>query len=249
LIRTASRYPFLTGLAVVLGGFLIFSAVFVISRLITETDHVAVTEFEADGENDDGKIAVTINRVTYHPATTVRGIFSRRADATARPEYVQVDGTIALSADSSIAAVLVGPALLLVGSEEPLEREVRTRGNSCWSSGWPPLVVEISKRPGDFTVRIPVRDDPVATRILDSIRNGEMPPITLTGIYSTAGECESFDALTATTPQEITVGPLSTGPGVKKDFYPYGEPRFQEPGDSDRLFWNEWARGWVPGEF
>lgn len=248
-MRVASRYPVLTGFAIVLGGFFIFAAFFVISRVITDPDHVVVTAFEVDGKNDNGTVVVTINHLSYHPATKVRGLFTRQANAVARPEYIQVDGTIALSGESSMATVLVGPALIEVDSEGRVERDIRTRGNSCFTSGWPPLAVQLSTRPGDFTIRIPVRDDPIAASLLNSIRNGNMPPVTLTGIYSTVNECESYDVVLAALPHEITVGPISAGPGIKQDFYPYGEPRFQEPADSGRELWREWARGWVPGEF
>ena len=101
MIRSATRFPVLTGLVIVVGGFFIFAIIFVATRLITDPDHVVVTSFEVVGENDNGKVAVTIDRISYHPATKVRGIFSRQSDSTARPEYIQVDGTIALSAGSS----------------------------------------------------------------------------------------------------------------------------------------------------
>ena len=76
-----------------------------------------------------------------------------------------------------------------------------------------------------------------------------MPPVTFTGIHSSVQECESIEVMLATTPHEITVDPISLGPGVVQDFYPYGVPRFTEPGHPKREYWIEWARGWVPGEF
>ena len=249
MIRLATRFPLLTGLVIVIGGFFIFAIFFVATRLITDPDHVVVTSFEVGGENDNGKVAVTIDRISYHPATKVRGIFSRQSDSTARPEYIQVDGTIASSADSSMATALVGPAIILVGSGGRVEREIRTRGNSCSSSGWPAMALQVKAKPGDFSIRIPVHGDPVAATILDSIRNGRMPLITITGIYLTDHECESLEVIQAATPHEITIETIGKGPGVTQDFYPYGEPRFNEPDDSARQFWHEWARGWAPGEF
>ena len=251
LFRSASRYPVLTGFIIILSGFFIFAAVFIGTRVFVDPDHVVVTEFDVEGAYDDGTVAVTINRVSYHPATRVRGIFSRRSSVTARPEYVQIDGTIALSVDSGMALIMAGPALVSLNLKDSVEREIRTRGNSCLLSGWPTMAVRLTARPSDFTIRIPVKDDPVAARILDAVRNGETPTVTLSGIFpaSGSGECESFDSITAAAPHQITVGPFGAGPGVTKYFYPYGEPRFQEPGDLDRQLWTEWARGWVPGEF
>ena len=249
MIRMATRFPVLTGLVIIVSGFFIYAVVFVSTRLIINPDHVVVTSFEVDGENDDGSVTVTIDRISYHPATKVRGIYGRQTDSTARPEYIQVDGTIALSAGSSITTALIGQAIIPAGPESRVEREIRTRGNSCLSSGWPPMALQIESRPGDFSIRIPVRDNPGAATILDSIKNGKIPPITITGIYSTDRECESLDVIQATTPHEITVETISKGPGVKQDFYPYGEPRFNDPDDADRERWQEWARGWVPGEF
>lgn len=111
------------------------------------------------------------------------------------------------------------------------------------------MAFQLSERPGNFTVRIPVRGNPLADRLLESIRGGTLPRVTIGGLYSTAGECEQFETLTAGTPHSVTLGPFATAAGEKQDFYPYGEPRFEEPGDSDRERWQEWARGWVPGEF
>jgi hypothetical protein len=249
LIRMATRFPLLTVLAIVIGGFFIFAIIFVATRLVTNPDHVVVTSYEVGGENDNGKVAVTINRISHHPATKVRGIYSRQADSTARPEYIQVDGTIALSTESSRATALIGPAIVEGESGERVEREIRTRGNSCISSGWPTMALQIKARPVDFSIRIPLRDDPVAATILDSIKDGKMPPITIKGIYLTDHECESLEVIQASTPQEISLEPISKGPGVRLDFYPYGEPRFDESADKKRQLWREWARGWVPGEF
>ena len=249
LIRAVKRYPLLTVLAIVLGGYFIFATFFLVSRLLVDPDHVVVTAFEAEGENDDDRVALTINRVTYHPATKVRGLFMRQSKSTARPEYIQVDGTIALNADSTGVTALVGSAYIQVESGGGVEHDLRTRGNPCWSSGWPPMALQLKTKPSDFTIRIPVRDDPAATMLLAHIRNGTMPPVTFTGIYSSVQECESIEVMLATTPHEITVDPISLGPGAVQDFYPYGVPRFTDPGGPKREYWIEWARGWVPGEF
>lgn len=249
LIRMATRFPLLTGLAIVVAGFFIYAAIFVVTRLVVDPDHVVVTSYQVSGENDNGNVAVTINRISYHPATKVRGIFGRQTDSTARPEYIQVDGTIALSAGSSSGAAFTGPVIVLIDSERQLERGIRTHGNICSTSGWPPAAVQVTQRPGDFSIRIPVRDEPLANTILESLKNGHRPDITLTGIYYIGRDCESFEELRATTPHEISIETTGNGAGVKQDFYPYGEPRFDEPGDADRELWREWARGWVPGEF
>ncbi len=236
-------------LVIIVGGFLIYSAVFVLSRVFTDPDHVVVTFYGTFGELDDGTVAMTIDRVTYHPATNVRGIFSRQSDVVARPEYVQIDGTIALSSRSTTGRVMVGPAMVLTDSDETIERSIRTRGNECLASGWPTMTFQLSDSPGDFTIRIPMRDNPHAGSLLDSIKKGTLPPVTIGGLYPTASDCESLESLEAGTPHTVTLGPLDTDVGAKQDFYPYGEPRFEEPGDSDRELWSEWARGWVPGEF
>lgn len=249
MIRMATRFPLLTGLAIVIGGFFIFAIIFVSTRIITDPDHVVVTSFEASGDNDNGEVAVTINRVSHHPATNVRGIFSRQADSTARPEYIQIDGTIGLSADSSMEMVLLGTASIVTDDGVEVEREVRTRGNSCLTFGWHPMAFQIKTRPGDFSIRIPVKNDPAAARILESIENGKMPAISIRGIYPTDSECEPLEVIQAGAPREISVESISIGPGVKQDFYPYGEPRFDVELDADDQLWREWARGWVPGEF
>jgi hypothetical protein len=249
VIRAVSRYPFLTGLAIVLGGFFIFAAFLIISRVIVDPDHVVVTSYKAEGKKDDGKVELTINRVSYHPATKVRGLFIRQSSATARPEYVQVDGTVALSADFSGVMALVGPALIPVDSVGQLEREIRTRGNPCLSSGWPSTALQLKTTPSDFTIRIAISDDFYATTLLAAIRNGQMPPITLKGIYITNHKCEPVGVMMASRSHEITVEAISLAPGVVQDFYPYGLPRFREPGDIKGEYWKEWARGWVPGEF
>ena len=249
MIRMVTRFPLLTGLAIVVGGFFIFALITVSTRVIADPDHVVVKSFEVAGENDNGRVAVTVNRISHHPATKVRGIFSRQADSTARPEYIQIDGTIALSADSSIALVLIGSATVLVDEEGRVEREIRTRGNSCWSSGWHPMALQIKAKPADFTIRIPLGKDPAAARILESIENGKMPAITIKGFYSTDRECDLLQTIRAGTPTEIRVEATSNGSGIKQDFYPYGEPRFDASNDADRQLWREWTRGWVPGEF
>lgn len=249
LIRTVSRYPGLTAISIIVGAFLLYGAYLVISRVITNPDHVVVTVFEVFERIDDGGVLVTVNRVTYHPATKVRGLFTRQADAVARPEYVQIDGTIAMSVDAPSPRMLAGPASIVVGPGESVEREVRTRGNSCFLSSWPPMAIQLTELPSDFTIRIPVRGSAVAESALESIRNGLVPVFTLRGLHQTSQECEPFDSLTAGPQHEISIGPINAAPGVKHDFYPYGEPRFREPGDDDRPRWSEWARGWVPGEF
>ena len=249
LIRVVSRYPFLTGLAIVLGGFFIFAAILIISRVVVDPDHVVVTSYEAEGQKDDGRVILTINRVTYHPETKVRGLFTRQSRATARPEYVQVDGTITLSADFSGMMTLVGPAVISVNSGVKVEREIRTRGNPCLSSGWPYMALQLKTTPSDFTVRIPVRDDHDASALLQAIRSGQMPAITLNGIYATVQNCEPVNVMLASKPYEVTIDAISLDSGVLMDFYPYGIPRFREPGGFEREYWKEWARGWVPGEF
>ncbi len=249
LIRAVSRYPFLTGLAIVLGGFFIFAAFLIISRVIVDPDHVVVTSYKAEGKKDDGKVILTINRVSYHPATKVRGLFTRQSSATARPEYVQVDGTIALSADFGGMMTLVGPAVISVNPGVKVEREIRTRGNSCLSSGWPSMALQLKTTPSDFTVRIPVRDDRDASVLLQAVRKGQMPAITFNGIHMTVQNCEPINVILASKPYEVTVDAISLGSGVLMDFYPYGIPRFREPGHIEREYWKEWTRGWVPGEF
>ena len=249
LIRAVSRYPFLTGLAIVLGGFFIFAAFLIISRVIVDPDHVVVTSYKAEGKKDDGGVILTINRASYHPATKARGLFIRQSSATARPEYLQVDGTIGLSADFSGMMTLVGPAVISVNSEVKMERGIRTRGNPCLSSGWPSMALQLKTTPSDFTVRIPVRDDLHASALLQAIRNGQMPAITLNGIHMTVQNCEPINVMMASKPHEVTVDAISLGSGILMDFYPYGLPRFREPGDIKREYWKEWARGWVPGEF
>ncbi len=249
LIRVVSRYPFLTGLAIVLGGFFIFSAILIISRLAVDPDHVVVTSYEAEGQKDDGRVILTINRVTYHPETKVRGLFTRQSRATARPEYLQVDGRIALSADFAGMMTLIGPAVISVNPEVKVEREIRTRGNPCLSSGWPSMALQLKTTPSDFTVRIPVRDDRDASVLLQAIRKGQTPTVTLNGIHMGVQNCEPINLMLASKPHEVTVDAISLGSGVLMDFYPYGIPRFREPGDIERKYWKEWARGWVPGEF
>jgi len=249
LIRKAKQFPLLTGLAIVIGGFFIFAIISISTRISIDPDHVVVTSFEVAGESDNGQVVVTIDRISHHPATNVRGIFSRRAGSTPRPEYIQIDGTIALSIDSSTAATLFGSATILIDDGVQLEREIRTRGNSCWSAGWHPMALQIKTDPGDFTIRIPLLNNPTTVSILASIEKGEIPVITIKGIYSTDSECEPLELIYAATPQEISVDPTGTGSGVAQDFYPYGEPRFDVSNDPDRQLWREWARGWVPGEF
>ena len=111
------------------------------------------------------------------------------------------------------------------------------------------MALQIKTNPGDFTIRIPVLDNPAADRILGSIEKGEIPVITIKGIYLTDGECESPELIQAGTPHEISVDSTSKGSGVAQDFYPNGEPRFAESSEAGRQLWREWARGWVPGEF
>ena len=249
LIRVVSRYPFLTGLAIVLGGFFIFAAILIISRLVVDPDHVVVTLYEAEGQTDDGMVILTINRVTYHPETKVRGVYRRLSRATARPEYLQVDGSIALSAGFAGMMTLIGPAVISDNSGVKIEREIRTRGNPCISSGWPAMALQLKTTPSDFTVRIPVRDDRDASVLLQAIRKGQTPTVTLNGIHMTVQNCEPINLMLASKPHEVTVDAISLSSGVLMDFYPYGIPRFREPGDIDREYWKEWARGWVPGEF
>ena len=249
LIRVVSRYPFLTGLAIVLGGFFIFAAILIISRLVVDPDHVVVTLYEAEGQTDDGMVILTINRVTYHPETKVRGVYRRLSRATARPEYLQVDGSIALSAGFAGRTTWIGPAVISDNSGVKIEREIRTRGNPCISSGWPAMALQLKTTPSDFTVRIPVGDDRDASVLLQAIRKGQTPAVTLNGIHMAVQNCESINLMLASKPHEVTVDAISLGSGVLMDFYPYGIPRFREPGDFEREYWKEWARGWVPGEF
>ena len=249
MIKVVSRYPFLTSLVIVLGGFFIYAAFLIISRVIVDPAHVVVTAYGVEGKKDDGKVALTINRVSYHPATKVRGLFTRQSNVTARPEYIQVDGTIASSAGFSGVMALVGPALIPVESEGKVEREIRTRGNPCLPYGWPSMALQLNAKPSDFTIRIPISGDLHAARLLASIKKGQMPPITIKGIYMTIQKCELIGVMMATKPHEITVDAISLGSGVLQDFYPYGLPRFSEPGGAKREYWKEWARGWVPGEF
>ena len=122
LIRGVSHYPVLTGLAIVLGGFFIFAAILIISRLVVDPDHVVVTSYEAEGQTDDGMVILTINRVTYHPETKVRGVYRRLSRAPARPEYLQVDGSIALSAGFAGMMTLIGPAVISDNSGVKVER-------------------------------------------------------------------------------------------------------------------------------
>lgn len=248
LIRVVSRYPFLTGLAIVLGGFFIFAVILIISRLVVDPDHVVVTSYEAEGQKDDGMVILTINRVTYHPETKVRGVYRRLSRATARPEYLQVDGSIALSADFAGMMTLIGPAVISDNSGVQVEREIRTRGNPCLSAGWPSMALQLKTTPSDFTVRIPMGDDRDASVLLQAVRKGQMPAITFNGIHTTVQNCEPFDEMLASEPYEVTVDAISLGSGVLMDFYPYGIPRFREPGDIGREYWEEWARGWIPGE-
>jgi len=111
------------------------------------------------------------------------------------------------------------------------------------------MALQIKTKPADFTIRIPLRNDPAAARILESIENGKMPTITIKGIYSNDRKCDLLETIRAGAPTEIRVEATSKGSGIKQDFYPYGEPRFDVSNDADQQLWREWTRGWVPGEF
>ncbi|GIT59197.1 MAG: hypothetical protein Ct9H300mP19_11450 [Dehalococcoidia bacterium] len=128
----------------------------IISRLVVDPDHVVVTSYEAEGQTDDGMVILTINRVTYHPETKVRGVYRRLSRATARPEYLQVDGSIALSAGFAGMMTLIGPAVISDNSGVKVEREIRTRGNPCFLRVWAlSMALQLKTTPSDFTVRIP----------------------------------------------------------------------------------------------
>ena len=73
---------------------MIFSIFYVAEGVLVDPDHVVVTTYLGNTTYQDDKVNVTIDRVSYLPATKVRELFVRYAKSQARPEYIQIDGTI-----------------------------------------------------------------------------------------------------------------------------------------------------------
>lgn len=251
----AKRYPVFTSIAVIFLVFMIFSIFYVAEGVLVDPDHVVVTTYLGNTTYQDDKVNVTIDRVSYLPATKVRELFVRYAKSQARPEYIQIDGTIGQNLKSSGNYVLTGPATISASSSKNVVRIIRTRGNLCLRANWPTMALQLTDRPGDFTIRIPLSnlpDDASEMVILESIRAGILPQISLKGIYMNSGNCKAFNQITSTDPHEIVIPPFKLGSSEIEYFYPNGIPRFEDkekPQLDRKKFWHEWTRGWVPGEF